>query len=74
VGQRAIAIEADDGWRLGGLSHGHLALQAEGAEAFFRSLECGRSPTCLRQDAVVLFDGSNPTRGGPRTAARRAGR
>ena len=35
----ATAIEADSGDGWGGLSHGHLALQAEGAEVFFRALE-----------------------------------
>src|SRR5215470_10622124 len=47
----------DGGW--GALSHGHLAVQAEGAEVFYRSLEV-RPLAYLTAppDAVVLFDGS----------------
>ena len=56
----ASSIEADtgDGWS--GLSHGHLALQAEGAEVFYRSFEV-RPLAYLPPpaDAVVLFDGSS---------------
>ncbi len=56
----ASAIEADDNGDWGGLSHGRLALQAEGAETFFRSLEV-RPLAYLPppDDAVVLFDGSD---------------
>jgi len=57
----ASAIEAegvDGGWS--GLSHGHLALQAEGAEVLYRALEV-RPLAYLAPppDAEVLFDGSN---------------
>ena len=52
------ADQGDGGW--GELSHGHLALQAEGAEVFYRSLAV-RPLAYLPAppDAVVLFDGSN---------------
>ena len=56
----ASSIEADQGDGWAGLGHGHLALQAEGAEAFYRSFEV--RPLAYLQpppDAVVLFDGSN---------------
>src|SRR4029078_5720647 len=57
----ASAIEAegvDGGWS--GLSHGHLALQAEGAEVLYRALEV-RPLAYLAPPpyAEVLFDGSN---------------
>jgi Domain of Unknown Function (DUF1080) len=53
-------LEADQGAGWAGLNHGHLALQAEGAEVFYRSLEV-RPLAYLAPppDAVVLFDGSN---------------
>ena len=56
----ATAIEADNGDGWGGLSHGHLALQAEGAEVFFRALEV-RPLAYLPPppEARVLFDGSD---------------
>jgi Domain of Unknown Function (DUF1080) len=56
----ASSIEADQGDGWSGLSHGHLALQAEGAEVFYRSFEV-RPLAYLPPlpDAVVLFDGSN---------------
>ncbi len=51
------ASDGDGGWSP--LSHGHLALQAEGAEVYYRSLEV-RPLAYLEPppDAVVLFDGS----------------
>jgi len=51
------ASDGDGGWSP--LSHGHLALQAEGAEVSYRSLEV-RPLAYLAPpaDAVVLFDGS----------------
>ena len=57
-GSSLEADQGDGGWA--GLSHGHLALQAEGAEVFYRSLEV-RPLVYLAPpaDAVVLFDGSN---------------
>src|SRR5678816_1245239 len=56
----ATAIEADQGDGWGGLSHGHLALQAEGAELFFRALEV-RPLAYLPPppEATVLFGGSD---------------
>ena len=53
-------LEAVQGDSWGPLSHGHLALQAEGAEAYYRSLEV-RPLVYLAPPpgAVVLFDGSN---------------
>ena len=55
---RDIEAEEDGGWS--GLSHGHLALQAEGAEAFYRSFEIRPLAYLARPpDAVVLFDGSD---------------
>ncbi|HZX42796.1 MAG TPA: DUF1080 domain-containing protein, partial [Myxococcaceae bacterium] len=56
----ASSIEADDGGEWSGLSRGHLALQAEGAEVFFRSFEV-RPLAYLPPPggAVVLFDGSS---------------
>jgi len=69
-GASGIGAQQDDGgWSA--LSHGHLALQAEGAEVFYRSLEV-RPLAYLAPPpgAVVLFDGSNTdawrgTDGGP---------
>src|SRR5262249_23710981 len=58
MGASNIEAGQGDGWA--GLSHGHFALQAEGAEVFYRSLET-RPLAYLPPppDAVVLFDGSN---------------
>ncbi|HUM12508.1 MAG TPA: DUF1080 domain-containing protein [Myxococcaceae bacterium] len=56
----ATDIVADQGHGYAPLSHGHLGLQAEGAEVFYRSLEV-RPLAYLPPppDAVVLFDGSS---------------
>jgi hypothetical protein len=56
----ASNIEAIQGDNINELSHGHLALQAEGAEVYYRSLEV-RPLTYLAAPpgAVVLFDGLN---------------
>jgi hypothetical protein len=53
-------LEAIQGDEVEPLSHGHFALQAEGAEAYYRSLEV-RPLAYLAPPpgAVVLFDGSN---------------
>jgi hypothetical protein len=49
---------SSEGW--GSLTHGHLALQAEGAEVFYQSLEVRPLAYLPPPDgAVVLFDGSN---------------
>src|SRR5262249_2871438 len=56
----ASGIEAGDDAGWSALGHGHLAVQAEGAEAFYRSIEV-RPLAYLPPppDAVVLFDGSS---------------
>ena len=56
----ATNVEADDGGRWGGLAHGRLAFQAEGAEVFYRAFEV-RPLAYLPppQGAVVLFDGTD---------------
>jgi len=57
-GATNLEAEFGDGW--GGLSHGRLALQAEGAEVFYRGFEV-RPLAYLPppEGAVVLFDGSD---------------
>ncbi|MGZ6059325.1 MAG: 3-keto-disaccharide hydrolase [Myxococcaceae bacterium] len=57
-GATNIVAESDGGW--GVLDHGHLALQAEGAEVFYRAFEVRPLAYLSPPDgAVVLFDGSN---------------
>jgi hypothetical protein len=53
-----VAGDGDGGWEP--LTHGHLALQAEGAETFYRSFEIRPLAYLPPPDGgVVLFDGSN---------------
>jgi hypothetical protein len=57
-GATAIGADSGDGWE--SLTHGHLALQAEGAEVFYKALEVRPLAYLPPPDgAVVLFDGSN---------------
>ncbi len=53
-----VVNDGDGGWEP--LSHGHLALQAEGAETFYRSFEVRPLAYLPPPDGgVVLFDGSS---------------
>ena len=56
-GATEMSADAGDGWEP--LDRGHLALQAEGAEVFYRSLELRPLAYLPPEDGgVVLFDGS----------------